>query len=163
MRIKRLKATNFKSFKDLDVSLGPFNVIIGANASGKSNFVDLLRFLRDIAREGFGNAVSLQGGMDYLRNVQAARDAPVVVEMTIHDEVPWVLSTGMTHKDGMPSFEPAEIHYHLAFLDVGDVKQDWVQYRGRVVRGDPSAKCTPLWEGSVRLSRAEQSPAITPS
>lgn len=48
MAIKKIKIANFKSFKDVEVELGRFNVLIGANASGKSNFVQVFKFLRDI-------------------------------------------------------------------------------------------------------------------
>ncbi len=40
----------FKNFKDAELKLGPFNVLIGANASGKSNIRDAFRFLHGIAR-----------------------------------------------------------------------------------------------------------------
>jgi len=69
MTIKRIKISNFKSFKNLEVELGNFNVLIGANASGKSNFVQIFKFLRDVVTLGLDNAVSLQGGVGYLRNV----------------------------------------------------------------------------------------------
>lgn len=69
MAIKRIRVTNFKSFKDLEVELGKFNVLIGANASGKSNFVRIFEFLRDIAKHGLDNAISMQGGSEYLRNI----------------------------------------------------------------------------------------------
>lgn len=69
MTIKRIKVTNFKSFEKLEVDLGKFNVLIGANASGKSNFVQIFKFLRDIANSGLNNAVSMQGGVEYLRNI----------------------------------------------------------------------------------------------
>jgi predicted ATPase len=36
MSLTRIEAHNLKSFRDLDVSLGALNVLIGANASGKS-------------------------------------------------------------------------------------------------------------------------------
>ncbi|MFP4458522.1 MAG: AAA family ATPase [Candidatus Zixiibacteriota bacterium] len=68
MAIKRLKVSNFKSFNELDLELGDFNVLIGANASGKSNFVSIFEFLRDIANDGLENAISLQGDADYLLN-----------------------------------------------------------------------------------------------
>ena len=45
------------------------NVLIGANASGKSNFVHIFQFLRDIVTDGLKNAISLQGGFEYLTNV----------------------------------------------------------------------------------------------
>ena len=59
MAIKRIKVSNFKSFKELDLELGNFNVVIGANASGKSNFVQIFKFIRDINDLGLDNAISL--------------------------------------------------------------------------------------------------------
>ncbi|MBU4305038.1 MAG: AAA family ATPase, partial [Candidatus Omnitrophica bacterium] len=69
MSIKRIRVTNFKSFEKLEVDFGKFNVLIGANASGKTNFVQIFEFLRDIANSGLNNAVSMQGGVEYLRNI----------------------------------------------------------------------------------------------
>ena len=68
MAIKRIKVSNFKSFKKLDVRLGKFTILIGANASGKSNFVQIFKFIRDINTLGLDNAVSLQGS-EYLTNI----------------------------------------------------------------------------------------------
>ena len=70
MAIKKIRVKNFKSFKDMEVELGNLNILIGANASGKSNFVEIFRFLRDIQTSGLDNAISLQGG-EYLRNINA--------------------------------------------------------------------------------------------
>lgn len=39
MAIKKIRISNFKSFTDLEIEFGKFNVLIGANASGKSNFI----------------------------------------------------------------------------------------------------------------------------
>jgi len=69
MAIKKIKITNFKSFNDLEIALGNFNILIGVNASGKSNFIQLFKFLKDIADNGLENAISMQGGVEYLRNV----------------------------------------------------------------------------------------------
>jgi len=51
------------------------------NASGKSNFVQIFQFLRDIAISGLDNAVSLQGGVEYLRNMNigASEDLSIKV------------------------------------------------------------------------------------
>jgi len=68
MAIRKIEVSNFKSFNKLDIELGNFNVIIGANASGKSNFVQIFRFIRDIANMGLDNAISLQGS-EYLTNI----------------------------------------------------------------------------------------------
>lgn len=69
MAIKKITISNFKSFKELKVELGMFNVLIGANASGKSNFIQIFKFLRDITNYGLDNAISMQGDVEYLRNV----------------------------------------------------------------------------------------------
>lgn len=69
MNIKRIKIMNFKSFENLDIELGKFNVLIGANASGKSNFVHVFEFLKDTVNSGLDNAISMQGGVEYLRNI----------------------------------------------------------------------------------------------
>jgi predicted ATPase len=49
--IERIAIKNFKSFKDVSLKLGPLNIFIGPNASGKSNFFDALRVLQGI---GYG-------------------------------------------------------------------------------------------------------------
>ena len=46
--ITSVRIRNFKSFRDVEVSLGPFNVLVGPNMSGKSNFVQAFRFIRRI-------------------------------------------------------------------------------------------------------------------
>jgi hypothetical protein len=43
--LKRLRLKDFKSFVDEDVPLAPLTLLLGANASGKSNFLDALQFL----------------------------------------------------------------------------------------------------------------------
>jgi len=80
MKIRKLKLHNFKTFKELDVALNDFNVIIGANASGKSNFVNIFKFLRDIKNHGMKNALSMQGGFEYLTNI-GNQDDPMTLEV----------------------------------------------------------------------------------
>ena len=48
--ITALRLINFKNFPDATVRMGPFTVIVGANASGKSNLRDAFRFLHGIGR-----------------------------------------------------------------------------------------------------------------
>ncbi|MEY3866547.1 MAG: hypothetical protein RLZZ338_438 [Cyanobacteriota bacterium] len=48
--LKKLRLENFKNFKNAELHLGPFTILIGANASGKSNIRDALRFLHGISR-----------------------------------------------------------------------------------------------------------------
>ncbi|MBI1209063.1 MAG: AAA family ATPase [Azospirillum sp.] len=45
-----LRLKNFKNFTDVELKLGPFTVLLGANAVGKSNLRDAFRFLHGIGR-----------------------------------------------------------------------------------------------------------------
>lgn len=45
-----LRLQNFKNFADETLRMGPFTVLVGANASGKSNVRDALRFLHGVGR-----------------------------------------------------------------------------------------------------------------
>ena len=80
--ISNIKIQNFKSFKNLDISLNKFNVIIGANATGKSNFTQIFNFLKDISSYGLDNAISQQGGLEYLRNINVGSNQNLLFEIT---------------------------------------------------------------------------------
>ena len=67
--LERVRLTDFKSFVDEEVELAPLTLLVGANASGKSNFLDALRFLRQTKFE-----MSL-GAALFARDCQAAAEA----------------------------------------------------------------------------------------
>ena len=48
--ITSIRLVNFKNFIDETLRLGPFTMIVGTNASGKSNIRDAFRFLHGIGR-----------------------------------------------------------------------------------------------------------------
>ena len=48
--LTRLRLHNFKNFRDAELTLGGLSVIVGTNASGKSNIRDAFRFLHGVAR-----------------------------------------------------------------------------------------------------------------
>jgi len=133
--ISRLRISNFKSFKDLEVELGNFNVVIGANASGKSNFVQIFKFLRDIVHHGLENAISLQGGVEYLRNLSIGAKENLCLEITS----PWVVVSKKTSRESIPSVKLREKTYEcsLRFKSTGekfevvsesfDLKFDFIQ------------------------------------
>ena len=48
--LKRIHIKGYKSLHDLEVELGPFCVLFGPNAAGKSNFLDCLQLLSRIVQ-----------------------------------------------------------------------------------------------------------------
>ncbi len=106
MRITHLELKNWLNFQKLDS--GPLRdrvFIIGANAAGKSNFLESLRFLRDVALPagkkpqggGLQNAVTeMRGGLSKLRCLNARTDTEVrlTVALRSDDDVEWVYDLG---------------------------------------------------------------------
>lgn len=87
MQITHLKLRNWRNFHTVDVELGTRVFLIGPNASGKSNFLDVFRFLRDIAGEGLQKAVQVhRGGIGVLRCLSARQYSNIDIEVALGDE-----------------------------------------------------------------------------
>ncbi|MBQ8100866.1 MAG: AAA family ATPase [Paludibacteraceae bacterium] len=73
MILSKIELVNWKNFHKCDVELSERTFIVGANASGKSNFLDAFRFLHDVAKAGGGlqTAVSSRGGLKKIRCLAA--------------------------------------------------------------------------------------------
>lgn len=85
MYIKSVSLKNWRNFKNTGGDLSQVSYILGANAAGKSNFLDVFRFLRDIAKpEGGGlqKAVNDRGGVSKLRCLHARNDTEIRLEVS---------------------------------------------------------------------------------
>lgn len=121
MRIKRVRASNFKSFKELDIEFGGFNILVGANASGKSNLVHVIEFLRDVAESGLGNAISMQGDVEFLRNVGLGPNDNTRIEFDAEVDV------RIMHQEELLEVRAREMSYSLELSYENDnfsVEQD---------------------------------------
>jgi len=90
MLITRIKLKNWRNFTKVDVSLRDRVYVIGPNAAGKSNFLDVMRFLRDVANPkggGLQKAVQERGGITKLRCLLARNDPKVSIEVELSEKV----------------------------------------------------------------------------
>lgn len=90
MLITRLVLKNWRNFRQIDVALRDRVYVIGPNASGKSNLLDVLRFLRDVAKPdggGLQKAVKDRGGITKLRCLFARKDPEISIEVELSDRV----------------------------------------------------------------------------
>lgn len=73
MRITHVRANNWRNFKSLDFPIRDRLFIVGPNAAGKSNLLDLFRFLADVASPGGGIAAAFKerGGLGKVRSLFA--------------------------------------------------------------------------------------------
>lgn len=87
-RFTGVSLENWRNFVDVDVTLRRRVFLVGPNASGKSNFLDVFRFLSDIADVGggFQKAVLERGGVSGIRALAARRYPDIGVRVTVGDD-----------------------------------------------------------------------------
>jgi predicted ATPase len=61
--ITRLAISGYRSLRELRVTLGPLNVVTGANGSGKSSLYRALKLLADIAQGRIIQSLAAEGGL----------------------------------------------------------------------------------------------------
>jgi len=85
LRFTRIHLENWRNFGSADVELAQRVFVVGPNASGKSNFLDAFRFLRDIVSVGGGleEAVRKRQGISKLRSLSARRYPDVVIRVDL--------------------------------------------------------------------------------
>lgn len=110
MYISNLKLRNWRNFTSADVDLKETVYLIGPNASGKSNLLDIFRFMRDIVNPkggGLQQAIDLRGGLKKIRSLAARKPAWVELEFEFRENL---------HNTG----EPPDWCYKL-----------WINYEGK--------------------------------
>ena len=65
--IRRVILKNYKSIAACDVRLQPLTFLVGRNGTGKSNFLDALRFVADALNLDLGHAIRDRGGINDVR------------------------------------------------------------------------------------------------
>lgn len=65
--LTRVGLRNYKSIEFCDVTLSPLTYLVGANGSGKSNFLDALHLVRDALSSSLDNAMNERGGLSEVR------------------------------------------------------------------------------------------------
>ena len=138
MIITHLSATNWRNFQQIDVLLSERQFIVGPNASGKSNFLDIFRFLRDIAKNeggGLQEAVADRGDVSVIRSLVTEEKAAVAIEVRLADtsESPetWRYAIGFRQTDQSQSYS----HRYFASLTHERVWKD-----GKLLLDRPDAE-----------------------
>ena len=121
MDVTRLVLKNWRNFRDVDVNLTRRTFLVGPNASGKSNLLDVFRFLHDIVRVGGGlaEAVRSRGGMKSLRCLAAA-GMPAGVQVTVEvqgESARWSYQLGFKAGAGKLSKFPVLITHEIVLRD----------------------------------------------
>lgn len=130
MIISRLILKNWRNFVEVDVEFGDRVFFVGPNASGKSNLLDVFRFLRDIAKPGGGlqKAVEDRGGLSKIRCLAARRHPDVEIEVYLSESLEakqiWTYAIGIKqevrgHRQPFLSYEKV-LHNDIQILNRPD-------------------------------------------
>jgi predicted ATPase len=133
MLMSNIRLKNWRNFQALDLPLRDVSYVLGPNASGKSNLLDALRFLRDVSKTkggGLQAAVAERGGISKVRCLHARRDPEVEIDIELSQELD----------------QPATWRYILAFKPEGKgaqrllVSREQVWKDGTLLLNRPDAK-----------------------
>jgi predicted ATPase len=125
-RFTRLALRNWRNFSQIEVNLQRRGFLVGPNASGKSNFLDAFRFLRDIVSVGggFQAAINERDGVSRLRCFAARQYSDVVVHVQVGDDselADWEYELHLTQKRQRPNITVERvIHRGQILLDRPD-------------------------------------------
>lgn len=112
MKITKIEATNYKSFKHLETDFDDFTLIVGANAAGKSNLMSIFKFIKDIMVEGLDNAIAMQGGIEYLANANLPKGTPIHLSFNLElDKERWYV-----RKNATVAFSPRSFSYQFEIV-----------------------------------------------
>jgi len=86
MRLTSLTVQHYKSLSNVQLEdIQPVTVLVGPNATGKSNVIDVLKFLRDMVSEGLEQAISKRGGITTIRQHSRTKSYQISFKLGFSD------------------------------------------------------------------------------
>ncbi|MBI3448993.1 MAG: AAA family ATPase [Acidobacteria bacterium] len=90
LRFTYLYLENWRNFSRVEIDLQRRVFLVGPNASGKSNFLDVFRFLHDLAAVGGGLQAAVarkpRGKVSDLRSLAARNPSDIVIRVRVGDD-----------------------------------------------------------------------------
>lgn len=85
MIVSKISLKNWRNFKSADVALSERMFLVGPNAAGKSNFLDVFKFLRDLSVPGGGlqKAIADRGGVPQIRCLSARKEPDITISVEL--------------------------------------------------------------------------------
>lgn len=78
-KLETITVRNFKSIRGQSLRLEALNVFIGGNGSGKSNLIEVFRFLREIVEQNLAGYTVKKGGADALLHFGRKHSASMMI------------------------------------------------------------------------------------
>lgn len=156
--LTRIEIDGFKTFADFAIDLGPCTVLLGANGVGKSNLLDAIELLAQLATREVAEAVALRGApLALFRHTPAGRSprirlaAEVLVDPQVRD--PWGNEGTLSHtrlryeltlerRERCPGVDCVQV-LREAVMPIPRRRDRWAA----AARGSPALRARPLQYG----------------
>ena len=86
LNLSNIKIEGYKSIKSLDLTMKPINVLIGANGSGKTNFITVFQFLNIIYQRKLQNYVAKNGGAERFLHFGSKTTEKIFLKLSFHQD-----------------------------------------------------------------------------
>jgi predicted ATPase len=84
--LSHIKIKGFKSIKELDLEMKSINVLIGANGSGKSNFVSVFGLLESIYYQRLQTYIAINGGAERFLHFGSKNTNEITLDLNFTDK-----------------------------------------------------------------------------
>lgn len=81
--LREVRIRNYKSISKCAVAFRPVTLLVGRNGSGKSNFLDALRFVTEGLQSSLDHAIRTRGGIDNVRRRSTGHPRNFAIELVI--------------------------------------------------------------------------------
>jgi predicted ATPase len=161
--IKSIIASNYKSLgPDTKIDFGPLTVLVGQNGAGKSNVIDVFRFVSNAMKMGLEGAITTRHGIKAIRRWSNGRPYNVSIKLEVHEGDGYSATYQFTigghrkHEYGVVS-ESATINdpTHGTQQFIVESQRWTIQPEGINPALSPMSLALPLIAGDERYSRLE--------
>ena len=150
--ITRLVVKNYRSLLDVDIALTPLTVLVGKNGVGKSNLIDVLRFVRDALTSGLEEAIMMRGGIRALRCWFASESEHISIHLHL-DGSSWSGEYGFTF--GNRSADECELKSEQLIYDEHHQKRFFKVVDGQLVKASHGVISGSVSKKSFYLSQLD--------
>lgn len=154
MRFTNISIENYKSLKRVSIQPDRLTLLVGANASGKSNFTDCLDFISEVYRHGLEVAVSRKGGYDNIAFRRRHRSkVPIRISLCAEIELDEIFYSFYEGDEApLPSFR---IEHSFSFVARGEsIKAEFNVVSERII---VDVKDEDDWVQAVSIDRQQDS------
>jgi predicted ATPase len=84
--LEKITLSGYKSIRGAELALGPVNILIGANGSGKSNFISVFSLFNALAQGKLQSWVKRNGGAERLLHFSSRTTDSAVIDLAFADD-----------------------------------------------------------------------------